>query len=274
MNHVKRSIKHNENYHNVIQNLIFYQDQLKNDNDPFLKKWLFHEVKSNFNTNYSHSKMIWDKYNQSIKIYDENEWNYLNKKFLNKSMIKKDKKYKKSKKILIYAGQMYKLWNHDDFYHKSLGGSERAIINLSNNLPKIYQIYIAGDVKEKAFGNIKYIHKNKLQEFIDDNEFHTIIVHRYACFLNMFNNIKCYKLLLSLHDTHILSTKNDVNHILAQNISVIDNVVVLTNTHKNMISEAYPLLANKFITINNGIDITLAPKNVKKIKNKFIWSSW
>ena len=81
------------------------------------------------------------------------------------------------------------------------------LLILSNNLPKIYQIYIAGDVKEKTFGNIKYIHKNNLQTFIDNNEFHTVIVHRYACFFNMFENTKCYKLLLSLHDTHILSTK-------------------------------------------------------------------
>ena len=40
-----------------------------------------------------------------------------------------------------------------------------------------------------------------------------------------------------------------------------------------MISKAYPILNNKYIIINNGIDLTLAPKEVKKIKNKFIWSS-
>ena len=92
---------------------------------------------------------------------------------------------------------------------KSIGGSEKAVIYLSRCLPKSYDIYIAGDQIEEELDNIKYVHCSNLQKLIDENSFHTVIVSRYVCFLEHFKNVKCYKLIVSAHDTTFLHSDRE-----------------------------------------------------------------
>ena len=80
---------------------------------------------------------------------------------------------------------------------------------------------------------------------MDTTDFHTIIVSRNINFLTEFNNIKCFQLILSLHDTYILSRNNDSNNILDIYNSSIDKVITLTPWHKSNISKIYNEIYSK-----------------------------
>ena len=262
----KYLLLHNTNtlyLENAISNLKFYSAQLKQD--PGVNQLLLFFIEYLYDTQkpLSVKKQVWELSKELLKT------NYGNDYIVLKNMIEsvpqssnidnidKNIRYQSSKKILIYTGWMTHLWNDSHLTEKALGGSERAVAYLSREFPPDYEIIISGDVEDGTFGNITYIHQNKLQTMLDNTEFHTIIISRYICFLERFKNIKTNKLLLSLHDTDILCCiyEIDKQSILQKNISHIDNVVVLTNYHKQVISGKYPILNDKFIIINNGIDI-------------------
>ena len=182
-----------------------------------------------------------------------------------------------SNKILIYTGYMNFLWNDSTLNKKAIGGAEKAVIYLSRCLPKNYEIYIAGDQLEEELDNIKYINHSNLQKLLDENNFHTIIVSRYVSFFEEFDNIKCYKMLLSAHDSTgfiNFKVKNmSVNDILFNCNDHIDNVICLTKWHSSNIVERHPFLKEKINIINNGIDISKFIYDKPKVRNKFVWSS-
>ena len=71
----KVSITNNQNHANILQNLNFYREQLKNDEDPILKEYLFNVIKNTRN------KSLWEKYQLCIKDYNEEKWQCLNNLF-------------------------------------------------------------------------------------------------------------------------------------------------------------------------------------------------
>ena len=195
------------------------------------------------------------------------------KNSINKKSIDKNDKYSSSNKILVYTGWMTHLWNESHLDQKALGGSEKAVAYLMRELPKKYEIIVSGDVEDGVFDNRRYVNENKLQSILDTTEFHTIIISRNINFLTRYNNVKCFQLLLSLHDTNILN--DDQNNILNVYNNNIDKVITLTPWHKSNIITLYPIInPDKIEIINNGIDVSLFNNNSSnKIKNKFIWSS-
>jgi len=228
--------------------------------------------------------------NKDSTKYIENVWtniiNIINDKYpdkydiiknsINKKSIDKNKKYSFSNKILVYTGWMTHLWNESHLENKALGGAEKAVAYLMRELPKNYEIIVSGYVDEGTFDNVTYIHENKLQDLLDNTEFHTIIVSRYVCFFEKFQNSKCYNLIVSAHDStgFINTSLVPINDILQNNYNNIDNIISLTPWHTTNIIQFHPFLNDKIISINNGIHIENFPKNNNdKTKNKFIWSS-
>ena len=282
---------------NAISNLKFYRDQFKQDvyADPLIQffiGYLNHAQKP-----MSVKTQIWDFSKEIIKTKYSDKYDDIERIIhsntqhkVNNNVIKSNT-YKSSNKILIYTGWMTHLWNQTHVNNKALGGSEKAVVYLSQQFPATYDIIISGDVEEGSFNNITYIHQNNLQTILDKTEFHTVIISRYICFLERFKNIKTNKLLLSLHDTDIIKCDFtiDIPTVIHNYINHIDNVIVLTNYHKSVISSKYPLLNDKFIIINNGIDIDdIAEVDVdaeineqsleklhgrEKIHNKFVYTS-
>lgn len=249
---------------NMLFNLQFYIEHANNDLD-FLN--LFKEY-------ISFLKSI----NVSVNEYDfmekyEKYGIVIDKKCISKNNIDKNKKYETSNKILVYTGWMTHLWNESHLHQKALGGSEKAVAYLTRELPKNYEIIVSGDVEDGVFDNRRYVNENKLQSILDTTEFHTIIISRNINFLTRYNNVKCFQLLLSLHDTHILN--DNQNNILNAHNNNIDKVITLTPWHKSNIITLYPSInPDKIEIINNGIDVSLFNNNSSnKIKNKFIWSS-
>jgi hypothetical protein len=195
---------------------------------------------------------------------------------ITKNIIKYEK-YKHSKKILFYTG--YSLpdyrWNKTMSLTNSMGGSEKAIIYLTEKFPKDYDIYICGDVVKEECGNIHFVNFDKLKNILDENEFHTVIMSRYIELIVNYK-IKCYKLYIWAHDTCIrsLSEKNnDANEIIKCCIDKIDGCICLTHWHKEYFSKQYDILTNKIIVINNGIELVNFPKSQTKIKNTFVYTS-
>jgi len=283
---------------NAISNLKFYRDQFKQDqyNEPLLQ--FFIGYLNDAQNPLSVKTQICDLLKEIIKTKYSDKYDYIeriihsNTQHNVKNNVIKSNTYKSSNKILIYTGWMTHLWNQSHVNDKALGGSEKAVVYLSQQFPTTYDIIISGDVEEGSFNNITYIHQNNLQTILDKTEFHTVIISRYICFLERFKNIKTNKLLLSLHDTDIIKCDFtiDIPTVIHNYINHIDNVIVLTNYHKSVISSKYPLLNDKFIIINNGIDIDIGgiDHDVKvetdvqslenlhgreKIPNKFVYTS-
>ena len=277
-------INNRPNPANTIYNLQFYMKYFKEDDDNKSLMGYFVTYIMNKHIVFKERKDAWNIVNGIIKEQLPEKFKLLENSILSSSKknIDKNSKYASSKKILIYTGWMTHLWNESHLYEKALGGSEKAVAYLSRELPNDYEIIISGDVEEGIFDNRTYVHRNRLQTILDSIEFHTIIISRNISFLTEFNNLKCFQLILSLHDTHILTPDNNVNHVLDIYNTSIDKVITLTLWHKSNIISLYPNIpSNKIEIINNGIDISqfhnntnqIISNSIRKIKNKFIWSS-
>jgi len=187
-----------------------------------------------------------------------------------------------SKKILIYTGFHNTKWNYTYALNSALGGSEKAVAFMTKELPKDYEIFISGDVKEEVIDNITYIHRFNLQKLLETTEFHTIIISRYISFFILYPKFKCHKLIVSLHDEQLLNnivcSKSSPNDLFYKYINIIDNIVILTEWHKNKIYDLLNLVdSNKIKIINNGINIKNNIVDLeytdKKIKNSFAYTS-
>mgnify|MGYP003640523750 CR=1 FL=1 len=259
---------------NTIYNLKFYMKHFKEDGNNKSLLDYFVTYIMNEQIVFKEREHAWNIVNSIIKEQLPEKYNLLENSILSSSKknIDKNSKYASSKKILIYTGWMTHLWNESHLDEKSLGGSEKAVAYLSRELPNDYEIIISGDVEEGIFDNRTYVHRNRLQTILDSTEFHTIIISRNISFLTEFNNLKCFQLILSLHDYQIL---NNGTNIIERYNDDIDKVVTLTKWHKSNIANLYPIInPNKIEIINNGIDVSLFnKKTINKIKNKFIWSS-
>ena len=275
----KELFLHSTHYtENCIGNFIFYVNSFKTDpNKKQLIDWFINYINDSKKP-FAQKKRIYDEFLSFPEIkreYDsEKIHNYIY------PPIEKLEFDKNNNNILFYTGYMHFKWNDTSLKNKCvLGGSEKAVIYLSRQLPKQYNIYIAGDQEEETIDNIKYIPHDKLQFLLNNTKFHSIIVSRYISFFYQFTNIRCHKLLLMAHDTYFVNHHIkyiDHTEIISNITKFVDNVICLTNWHKDNYHLIYPCLKNenKIITINNGINISNFNFDCKtKIKNKFIWSS-
>ena len=183
-----------------------------------------------------------------------------------------------SKNILIYTGFSNIEWNYTYGEKSALGGSETAVNCLSQELAKLskdYKIYIGGQVKEESVGNITYVNQDKLKSLVKNIPFHTVIVSRYLGFYEMFSDASFYKSFIWAHDTSLIAYGSnwDVNSIIHKWSDKITGCICLTEWHKNLFSNQYPLLKDKIHIINNGIVPKLFTYPCKKVSNRFIYSS-
>jgi len=176
--------------------------------------------------------------------------------------------------ILFYTGFAKEPWNYTYSLSNALGGSERAVIYLSNILSSDFSIVICGDLIDETIGNIRYINRFRLPQNI---HFNTVIVSRYVSFFTIYPNLSYSKVILMAHDTHFMNNLSGCNRSANEIISSskIDSVVYLTEWQKNHYQEeSHPELKNvPFKIINNGIQPDLFPKKYEKIKNTFVYTS-
>lgn len=232
---------------------------------------------------------IKEKLKDYVKFLDSSKINYDRKLLLDLSIPEKSNipsipsnhfRLDPENTILIYTGFSVDPWNISYTKDKPVGGSERAIIELSKELSNYYTIIISGILIEEYYSESKnpifFVNMNNLRILLENNIFKTIIISRYISFFECFKKFSCRKLIIMAHDTYLLnnligSNKSDTL-IIEENINKIDSCVCLTEYHKQLYSSRYPLLKNKITIINNGIVNNRAGENIK-VKNSFIYSS-
>jgi FkbM family methyltransferase len=277
---IKKMIVADDSYvGNILFNLQFFVHRVKSDKMEQFVKLATDYIK------FLHSLGIPLHKHEFLKDYGERFGIDVSYIFLNpvQTIIRNNSSFSKeecasSKNILIYTGFMFFLWNDTYVSSKSIGGAEKAVAYLSRYLPKEYNIFISGDVEDEIIDNITYINRDKLQNLLEREKFHTIIVSRYVSFFLMYNNFSCYQLFLSAHDStgfinNIENNRIELNTIIETYNPIIDGCIALTSWHKNNIIDAHPCLKDKIHIINNGILTHLFPVCNQKIKNKFVWTS-
>ena len=180
-------------------------------------------------------------------------------------------KFNINKTILFYTGFSDILWNNSYSEKHALGGSERAVLNLAKKLSKKYKIIIVGDLLEEVVGGISFVHRFNFEN--KELHFNIIIVSRYVSFFTIFPKFTADKLILMAHDTHFMNNLTGCSKSteeIIENIK-IDCCVCLTQWQVDEYRKHYPKL--KYSIINNGIDTTLFPQNLTKIKSSFIYTS-
>ena len=248
---------------NLLFNLRFFIDHV-----PENKKYDF------FNLANDYIKFLYNNNLQLIKfdfLKDYRKYLSINFIFPEKDVTQK---CINSKNILIYTGFSNKNWNYSYTKKNALGGSEKAVAYVSKYFSKDYHIYISGGVEKEEFDNITYVPLNDLKNLVNNTYFHTVIVSRYVAFYDMFPETMFYQSYIWAHDMELLRFGSDLNveQILDKYSNKINGCICLTEFHKKVFEDKYPVLKNKIKLINNGINcenfIT-----ANKIKNKFIYSS-
>ena len=186
-----------------------------------------------------------------------------------------------SKKILLYTGYLKEKWNYTSSLANPVGGSETAAISLARSLPKIYEIYIGGDVLEEKIDNITFVNADNLDTLLRNTAFHTIIVSRYVNFFEHYRTTYTHQTYIWAHDIHLITygTDSNVNDILINYYDKINGCICQTAWHKNLYTQSYKALVDKIHIINNGIDTSMFEvtntntNTIPKVKNRFIYSS-
>ena len=185
---------------------------------------------------------------------------------------------KRSGAILFYTGYSSVLWNYRSMLRGALGGSERAVAYLSNELCRQgYTVYVSGSVlKDGESVGVKYVGLSDLPELLRTTAFHTIVCSRYISFLEIYGGIASWhQFYVWAHDTHLIPYGCDLNDtaILEKWSDHIDGCVCQTRWHADEYARQYPTLQSKIRVINNGIDAALFPPLGKKVRNRFIYTS-
>lgn len=180
----------------------------------------------------------------------------------------------KSKNILFYTGYSNEPWNYTYSLTNALGGSETAVAYLTQYFDKSYTIYVCGGVKEETFGNVKYVPLDKIPELVRRTPFKAAVISRYIAFLEQYN-FSAHKVIIWAHDTHLLPYGCDLSSedIIRKYSNNIDNVVCLTQWHKELFQNQYPEIKDKIVIINNGLKEDLFNIEIPKTKNQFVYTS-
>lgn len=181
-----------------------------------------------------------------------------------------------SKNIMIYAGITDNIWGYTLSKTGAVGGAERAAIYLAECFPKDYTVYVCATLIEETHNNIKFVHRDRLPEIFKTTPFHTIIVSRFLAFFEQYH-YSTYKLYLWCHDQWGLlnyGSSSSQTELFNKYQSRINNVICMTNWHKNDTSRKYPMIADKIKILNNGVNLSLfKPLSKPKIPNSFVYTS-
>lgn len=158
-------------------------------------------------------------------------------------------------------------------------GSELALKSLAEFFSKTHNVYVFGAIlKDSIINNVQYFNSNKLNQFMNDNIVDVMIISRYIYYFLEFNN-KALKTYIWFHDVLANAPWDfkplpDAGKYLLQNLmDKIDGIIVLTDSHKTEVLNYYNFDSEKVFIIGNAIDVTRYNKYIKRVKNRFIYTS-
>lgn len=154
------------------------------------------------------------------------------------------------KDLVFYCGPATEIWNPHTAETKGIGGSEEAVIWLSNLLHKRgwnVTVYANCGIEEESYDGVYW--KPYWMWNLKDKQDVTII-WRYPQIIT--NDINSDKVMLDLHDTI------PEYEFTAERLLKVDKIFVKSTFHRSL----YPTIPeDKFIIIPNGIDANLFESN-------------
>jgi hypothetical protein len=250
--------------------------------DPFLSL-----VNSSHTGNtYSKKQILWDNFhfkegdkNRSFRVYStklnffcKNDKQYLKEYF---QIMKLN--LEQTHDIVYYCGLTNgKSWSPKD---KSLGGSEQAVIQLSELwVKKGYKVAVYGCFEEDLILNgVEYIQYTK---FLVSKQYNVLILWRlfgFAPILNCEKKFKTKKLVIDFHDREMFNNED----LVMYNIDRIDNFYLKSEFHQKFMESKIKEktlkqdFRNKCIIIPNGIrrELFTNKNNIERSKYRFCYCS-
>lgn len=169
-----------------------------------------------------------------------------------------------NKSVVVYCGQTVEAWDGNSVKNGGIGGSETAVIEITKRLAqKGWEVVVFcrcdAPPEGKVIDGVTY--KNYWQ-FNKEDEFNVLWAWRLPSLLRY--NLKANKILVDAHD--VMSDDNFPKDIVEK----MTYLMAKSNYHRSL----YPSVPDgKVQVIGNGIDLDRFKGDVKKNKNKFIYTS-
>ncbi len=193
-----------------------------------------------------------------------------------------------SKKIVAFFIGYSPDFNGNNCYEsKNIGGSEIALVNLTERLVDEYDVYVFGFLTTDSEANgVYYRSAMNFSNFMEKNKVEILVISRYIhAFLYFF--IKASKIFIWCHDVAVhpaykgLELDIGSGALLFNFFYKINGMVLLSEWHKNIQEEKlYPFIkdSGKISIIGNAVDdrileLEKASSNIVKVKNSFIFAA-
>lgn len=166
----------------------------------------------------------------------------------------------------------YKPWKGSSIFSDGVGGSETYIIEMARYIKKHsnYEVIVFCNCdKEEIFEDVKYLKLERVLSELSTYEIEHCIISRYSEFLPLAIHSHVKNIHLVVHD---LSTIGDIIPMHPK----LKNIFCLTNWHKKYFNQIFQTLSQVTKSFHYGIDFKSfrLNKNIPKIKNSFIYSSF
>jgi glycosyltransferase involved in cell wall biosynthesis len=151
--------------------------------------------------------------------------------------------------IVFYVGYSVEAWNPETFRRSGLGGSETAVVEMSERLVKLgHHVRVFGDCKaiEGVFQDVEYIHYEKFQDVTCD----VLISSRRPEAIDRVPALGCRLAVLWVHDVHC------GDQLTPERADKFNLIWTLSEWHRGYFMSKYPFLdLEKVGVTRNGIDL-------------------
>lgn len=191
----------------------------------------------------------------------ENIYKYINQEIHNKYKTIFVKPKNSDYDIVYFCGGFSIDWNPTDM---KLGGSEQAVVNLTNNWVKIgKKVAVYGKVVEQKYNDVDYIDWKK---FPFEQNFNIVILWRLSGLLSMNSfKINASKIWLDVHDTCFPQFVEAYNRYG----KLINKIFLKSDYHAEVFKEKINFTNFSKCIIPNGVRIEQFQKNNDIIRNPY-----
>lgn len=147
--------------------------------------------------------------------------------------------------IAIHMGPLWETWSPHDIEHRSLGGTETAVIRVAQGLVRFgYRVTVYGEVEDCEFDGVTFTHYSRMDPA---KRRLAVIAGRFPEFFDSPFNAR--KTMLWMQDPHYY------DRLTPRRSENIDYFLALNDWHFEHFSEIYPFTREKLRLISNGIEL-------------------
>lgn len=179
--------------------------------------------------------------------------------------------------IVFHVGYYKRPWNFLDITTSALGGSEKSVLLLAEDLSQNNKVYVVGSVTEgNSESGVRYIPTDKIGDV--PRKIDLLVGVNYIHFLKYYESFNVTSKWFWMHNTDFHPWYNGVElnpKVFNLRNSDINKIVCLTNWHKQKVIDSYKIDADKILVIGNPIDTNafLPYDQNSKIPFSFIYTS-